>query len=317
MDELDELKNEMKILGMMKEMMDEDDYERRRYLADNILEIDPCNAIAKYVKWQSMDDPAALQDSTLLEEAINLLRPKIESLSDSSAKDIMTYSMYVCMLSDLASLNYLKGNRDVAFEAAAEFMRLDRDGDATARAVYYASLFERGEFEEIIRAVDDDTYETLPGEHCRAMAVFELDGYGERAARCLINAIAIDPDAPYYILGIWSLDYERDNLDDDDDGYIEETMITIPVLSELWSADEERLAFLSAVAFTFGYITGRVGPDDMRMVEDCCEDLGWLDEIQESRDILHAMLVSGLDKEEVDEKALSMFAENDYFGLLE
>ena len=316
MDESDELK----ILGLISTILDEDDDERRRYLADKILEIDPGNAVAKYVKWQSADNPAALQDTTLLEEAVNLLRPDIVPPSDSSdppAKDIAMYSVYLCMLSDLASFNYVKGNRDLAFEAASEFMRLDRNGDATARAVYYASLLERGEFEEVVRAAGDDIFETVPGEHCRAIAAFELDGCGEKALRSLVNAIALDPDVPYYILGIWSLDYEIENLEDDN-GYVKEVMITIPVLLEQWSANEERLAFLSAVVFPFGYITGRVeGPDDIRMIEDGCRELGCLDAIQESRDIIHAMLASGHDQEEVDRKALSMFMENDCFGLLE
>ncbi|MCL2684604.1 MAG: hypothetical protein FWE55_05110, partial [Synergistaceae bacterium] len=226
------------------------------------------------------------------------------------------YSVYVRMLSDLASLNYAKGKKERAFETAAEFMRLDRDGDIIARTIYYASLLERGEFDEVIRAADDDFYETLPGEHCRTIAVFELDGCGERAVRCLINAIAIDPDVPYYILGIWSFDGEIENPDDSND-YLEEAMIFVPMLTELWSANEERLAFISIVAFAFGYITGRIeGPDDMKMIEDGYRDLGCLEEIKESRDILHAMLASGHDQEEVDNKALSMFAENDYFGLL-
>ncbi|MDR3076845.1 MAG: hypothetical protein LBU26_06055 [Synergistaceae bacterium] len=310
-------RDEKKINSLIMDMLDEDDDGRRQYLADNILEIDPGNPVAKYIKWQSIDDPDALHDTTLLEEAINSLRPEIESLDEPMDDESDIWPIYVAMLADLASCLYISGDRDRALEAASEFMKLDRDGGMIGRAIYYAILTERGDFEEVIRAADDDMYETLPGEYCRAIAVFEQDGFGEESARYLLDAISLDPDIPYYILGLWTIDGEIED-SGNDDGYIEDMMIAVSVLSEIWSANEERLAFLSAIAFAFGYITGRVeSPEDMEMIEESCRELGCLEDIKESRDIIHAMLAAGKDQEETDEKAIFMFRENGYFGMID
>jgi len=222
----------------------------------------------------------------------------------------------VSMLADLASFLYVSGKHDRAFETASEFMKLDLECGILGRMVYYAVLVERGEFDEVIRAADDDICETPPGEYCKAIAAFETEGGEDRAAEYLLSAISMDPDLPYYILGLWTID-DEDVDEDEDDGYIEDTMMTVAVLSELWGANEERLGFLSAVAFAFGYVTGRMeGPDDMSMIEESYRELGCLEEIRETRDVLHAMLASGKEQEEVDEEAATVFRQTNYFGLL-
>jgi tetratricopeptide (TPR) repeat protein len=306
-----------KIKKMTKEIMESDDDERRAYLADNILDIDPGNAVAKYIKWQSSVDDESIHDTRPLEEAIASLRPVIEAMGESESEESDIYPVYVAMLADLASFLYVSGQRDRAFDAASEFMKLDNDCVITGRMVYYAVLIERGEFDAAIQAAENDIYETPPGEYCSAIAAFETDDNPKEAAERLISAISMDPDLPYYILGLWTIDENELDGEEDYDGYVEDTMMTVAVLSELWSANEERLAFISAIAFAFGYITGRVGgADDMELIEGSYRELGCLEAVQESRDILHAMLASGRDQEEVDEQAISMFREADYFGIL-
>jgi hypothetical protein len=305
-----------KINRLIKEILDEEDDERRLYLAENIPDADPWNAVAKYVKWQSTDGEDPVQDTRLLEEAVESLRPTIESLDEELDNDSEIYALYVSMLSDLASFLYVSGERDRAFAVAEEFMRRDNECLILGRMVYYAVLVERGRFGDVIRAAADDICETPPGEYCRAIAAFESDDYDGKAAEYLLGAISMDPDLPYYILGLWTID--DGEMENEDDGYIEDMMMTVAVLSELWAANDERLAFLSTVAFAFGYITGRVeGPDDITMIEDGYRELGCLDVIQESRDILHAMLASGRGQDEVDEEAISLFRQNGHFGLLE
>jgi hypothetical protein len=303
-----------KINKMIKEIMESNDDERRAYLADNILDIDPENAVAKYIKWQSAVDDESIQDTKLLEEAVASLRPIIEAMDESESEESELYPIYVAMLADLASFLYVSGQRDRAFDVASEFMELDNDCLITGRVVYYAVLIERGEFEAATQAAEDDIYETPPGEYCSAIAAFETNDDPKEAAERLMSAISMDPDLPYYILGLWTID---ENDLDDDDGYVEDTMMTVAVLSELWSANEERLAFMSTVAFAFGYITGRIeGPEEMDLIEGSYRELGCLEAIRESRDILHAMLASGHEQDEVDEQAISMLKEADYFGIL-
>jgi hypothetical protein len=51
------------------------------------------------------------------------------------------------------------------------------------------------------------------------------------------------------------------------------------------------------------------------MIEESYREVGCLEDIRESRDILHAMLAEGREQEEVDEEALSLFRKMEYFGL--
>jgi hypothetical protein len=226
--------------------------------------------------------------------------------------------MYVCMLSDLASFYYLTGKHDLAHETASEFMKLDEDCEVVGRVVYYATLIERGDFEDVLEAADEDNCETPPGEHCKAIAAFELEGISESAALSLLNAFSLDADLAFYMTGIWNLDEAV--LDDDEEEaiYLEETMMTASILSELWNASEERLAFITAFAFAFGYITGRVGDSgEAAMIERKFRENGYIEELEEARDVIHAKLASGSDRQETDEEALTAFQEADYFGLLD
>jgi hypothetical protein len=306
-----------KINEWIMEILDEDDDERRVLLAENVLELDPDNPIAKYVKWQSLDDDESIRDASLLEEAVAALGPKIERLDRSGDLEASLYSVYVCMLSDLASFYYLTEKRDLAYEAASEFMKLDEEGEVVGRVVYYATLIERGDFDEVLEAADRDNCETPPGEHCKAIASFELDGVSENAALNLLNAFSLDPDLVFYITGIWDLG-EAVMEEEEEAVYLEETMMMTSILSELWNASEERLAFLTTFVFAFGYITGRIGDSsDVEMVEKKFRENGYIEELEEARDIIQSKLASGSDRQEIDEEALAAIQETDYFGLLD
>jgi hypothetical protein len=95
---------------------------------------------------------------------------------------------------------------------------------------------------------------------------------------------------------------------DDESGYMDELMMQSVALAELWAATDERLAFLSVIAFAFGYLTGRVDEsDDIGMLEDGYKNLGCLEDMQEARDTIHAMVADGKDQEGIDEEALLLF----------
>jgi hypothetical protein len=307
----------------MMEILDEDDEERRVLLADSVLELDPGNPVAKYAKWQSsIDDEDLIGDVSLLEEAIDSLRPGIEHLDRRDGLQASVYSMYVHMLSDLASFYYLTGRRDSAYGTASEFMRLDEECDVVGRGVYYATLTERGDFEKVSEAAGRDNCETSPGEHCKAIAAFETEGISENAALNLLNAFSLDADLAFYITGIWDIDEAVTDWEEDfeEAAYLNETMMIASILSEPWSASEERLAFLTAFAFVFGYITGRV--DNSAEAEMIKKELGfrengYIEELEEARDVVYAKLASGSDRQETDEEALAAFRKANYFGLLD
>ena len=312
MDESDE----KKISELIAVILKEDDEERRRHLADKIADINPDHPVAKYVKWQSSEDPEATKDTTLLEEAVSSLRPAMKPYSGPSGENPVMYRVYLGMLSDLASFSFINGNKKLAFETAAEYINLDCENDSAVSAVHYASLLERGEYEKLIGIIDADFFETLQGEYCRTIAVLEMEGPGEEAALCLLNAIALAPDIPFYLLGLWSSDFDLENIDEDNAFFVE-FISTAPMIHELWSATDERFSFLSLIVFTFGYITGRVAePEDVKMIEENCRHLGSLEELRESRDIFQAMIAAGQETDVADEKALAMFEEHNFFGFI-
>jgi tetratricopeptide (TPR) repeat protein len=309
-----------KIDELVRRAIDEDDDERRGRIADEMIEIDPDNPIAKYIKWQLLDDDESLSNINMLYEARERLRPRIE-ITDDSEDDVDEdlYSLYVAMLSDLASALYFSGKRDDAFEMAGEFMELDRDCHGVGRMIYYAILVERKEFATVIEAADSDVCQTPMGEFCRAIAMFEMNGLsGDDAVNAILDAFELEPDLPFYILDLWAIDDSEIDSDENYDAYIEEMMMTASMLAELWSEYEERLAFITAMTFAFGYLTGRTEDiDDADMIEDAYKNIGCLDKMRETRDALRAMTAAGSDQSDVDEEALAALRDAENLGLFD
>ncbi|MDR1021121.1 MAG: hypothetical protein LBL73_10220 [Synergistaceae bacterium] len=299
-------KNRAEIQGMVEQMISADDPHKRSSLATAILGFDPENPAAKYVTWQELDDEASMERMDLLYEAIETLRPLIKSHEETV--DENDYSLFLSMLSDLSSFLYFRGEKEKAFDAAQELVDLDSECYIAGRIVYYSILVERGEYRKAIDAADADMCETPIAAYCRAIALYELEGASGEASDAVIEAISIDPDMAFYITGMWAFDDEDMEGTDDDDGYMDELMMQSAILSELWAAADERLAFLSVIVFAFGYLTGRVeDAEDISMLEDGYKSLSCLDDMSEARDTIQAMLADGKDQADVDEEALFLF----------
>jgi hypothetical protein len=310
--------NFQKINELIRRALDEDDDERRGQIADEMRAIDPDNPIAQYIKWQLLDDDESLNNINMLYEARERLRPQIEAMDDSEdGDDENMYSLYVAILSDLASALFFSERKDDAFEMAGEFMELDRDCCGVARMIYYAILVERKEFAAVIEAADSDICQTPMGEFCRAIAMFEMNGLaGDDAVNAILDAFELEPDLPFYILDLWTIDDSEIDSDENEDAYIEEMIMTASLLADLWSEYEERLAFITAMTFAFGYLTGRTEDiEDAGMIEDAYKNIGCLDKMQETRDVLRAMTAAGSDQSAVDEEALAALRDAENLGL--
>ncbi|MDL2263212.1 hypothetical protein LJC31_01020 [Synergistaceae bacterium OttesenSCG-928-I11] len=289
-------------------ILEEEDAETRVRMVDEILCEHPENPFAQYLKWQELDEDESEENRRLLLDAVETLRPAVAEAAESGEIDEEILSAYVSMLSDLASLQYFSEEKDAALETAREFMKLDRDCYIIGRLVYYTLLVEKKAYAEVVSAADDDVCETPIAAHCRAIALFETEGASAEASDALLEAISMDPDMSFYILGLWELDDEAESMNPEEDAYMEDLVMHVSMLSELWNATEERLAFLGVVVFAFGYMTGRMDDtNDTDMLEDGYKTLGCLDEMQEARDTLHAMIASGKEQEAVDEEALMLF----------
>lgn len=295
--------------------LNEEDDEKRTALFEKILERDPDNPVARYIKWGEMDEKDALANLGILLDAarkLNELLERPEGLSE------FVYSEYVMILSDIAFCLYANGEEDGAMEVAENFMAKDREGGVLGRIVHYSLLIKRGKYDEAIESASSDTCVTLMGEYCRAIALFETEGVSDKASDALLEAVSLDPEMAFFIMGLWELgDEEMETIFEDEDGvYMHELIMQAERLSELWNASEERIVFLGTVVFALGYLTGRVvGLEDVEMLEETYRTIGCFERMSEARDTLQAMLEGGHEPEEVDEKALDLFKEMKGQGL--
>ncbi|MDR3355022.1 MAG: hypothetical protein LBO21_08290 [Synergistaceae bacterium] len=298
--------------------MNEDDSAEVGAWADKVLEKDPGNPIARYVAWQAIeDDDESAARIYMLEESVKAMKAVVDRRPDDMSEDMQL--VYASMLSDLASYMYLTGRKDEAMEIAEEFKKYDIFGNIPGRLVYYATIIEKYDFNRIIEELENEEIEDMISEYCRAIALYELDkGNVADASNALLDAISLAPDMIFYILGMWDVDdIEPEGFDEDEfDCSIGELELVAVILSDLWSAEDDRLAFLGHVAFALGYLTDRItDKEEIEMLESSYDDLDIFFMMSESRDKLRSWGKSGRGQSEVDEEAIQVLREMSDVGL--
>ncbi len=301
-------KESEKIRKLIERAFEEEDETLRDSLADEILSADPNNPVAKFIKWENLDEEESLKNLAMLEEAFESLRATVDDLPSDSEEFETCQALLVTMLSNLASCEYFNGDKEKALEFAEEFMNLDDEGYVVGRVIYYALLIEMKKYEEAIEAADTDLCETPISEHARAIALFETQGPGQDASDSVLEAIMLDPDMAFFVLGLWEFDEESQESFDDED--TDDLMMQVAVLTDLWGATEERLAFLGAIVFAFGYLTGRIEEqEDISMLEEGYKSLGCLDEMISAKQAVETLIAENREPGEIDEEALSLLRE--------
>jgi hypothetical protein len=306
------------INAAVRDLITDDECDDIAENAGKALAARPDDPVARYIVWQAMDDEDSVLHIEMLEESAGMMRDIIGGGADEMSEE--TQSLYASMLSDLAAYLYFNDRKDEALDAARDFMKYDDEGGLPGRIVFYSSLIEKGEFTTVVQEAETDPFETSIGEYCRSIALFEIEGPSEDASDALLDAVAMDPDMIMYIVGAWTFDeIEHDDIDEDDDDeicYLEELIMNVSVLADLWAADEDRLDFISVVALAFGYMTGRIDdPGEIDMLEEGYDNLGCLEAMREARDTFHAAIASGRSQDDVDEDALSAFKDMRNRGL--
>ena len=299
-----------KLEELSNAIINEEDPDKAQSMIEELLALDPQNPLAKYMKWCNMDEEESEDNLNLLTEAIDELRPMLDDENSEFARSIRPE--FAMMLSDLSSMYFLKGEFDKALKVAEEFMDVDSSGNLIGRMVYYSTLIKKGEYERLTKVADSDEFKTPLSEFSRALALFELGGASEDATDALLEAISLDSEMIFYIMGLWELEEDAlDNITDDDEAaYMEEFQMQAGVLMDLWVETEERLAFISTVAFTFGYLTGRISePDDIEMLENGYRNLGCYDAMSDAREELLTKIDEGTEAYVIDEEAIMRFQE--------
>lgn len=302
--------NMNRLTELRNEIMEEEDPDKVQSMIDELLSLDPNNPFGKYMKWCGMDEDESEENLNLLYEAIDAVRLILDDSDKEFGIDMRPE--FASMLADLASVLYIKNELDKAYDVAEEFMKYDTEGNLIGRMVYYSTLTKRCEYDKLSKAADSDDFKTPLSEFSRALALFELEGPSEDASDALLEAISTERDMIFHVMGLWEIDEDslNDDLDEEEAAYMDEFQMQVGILTELWSETEERLAFLSSVAFSFGYLTGRISePEDLEMLEEGYHNLGCFDAMSTAREELLAMLDDGRDEFDVDEEAIMRFRE--------
>jgi hypothetical protein len=299
-------------------VMNEDVSAEAAVWGGRVLERDPDNPIARYVVWQEIDDDdESFARIDMLEESVRIMKAVVDKRSDDLSEDMQF--IYISMLSDLASYMYFSGRKEEAMEIAKEFKEYDIFGNIPGRLVFYATIIEKYDFNGVIKELENEEIEDVVSEYCRAIALYELDkGDVADASDVLLEAVSLAPEIIFYILGMWNVDdIEPEDFDEDEfDCSLGELKLITSVLSDLWSAEDDRLVFLGHVAFALGYLTDRMtNKEEIEVLESSYDELDIFFMMSESRDKLRAWAKSGRSQSDIDEEAIQVLREMSDVGL--
>lgn len=294
-----------------RRIFDIEDADEQERAARKLIESDPDCPFAAYLAWQLRDDDDIDSSTEPLARAVAALREPMESALDRAKGDegddfIDVAQLYAQMLSDLAAVLYFAQRYDEAYEAASDFMRWNMDDlgmPSPGDMVYYSVLIKRHAYDEVIESFALDDEPSMFAHHARAIAELENNGPSEEATNALLAAIIAYPDLPFFVMGYWELPEEPDGSFIDADELDLMTMM-VGILTDLWDEGEGRMAFLAAIAFSFGYLTGRIDdPELTSELETGYKNIGCLDEMRATRD-----RIAATDADSADEAAIVEFS---------
>ena len=232
--------------------------DEARETALELLALDPENPHALLALAEEGDlSERGGEAATLLERAAAELRRR---LGGEPRLDDRLGGLLAVVLERLAFNALMSGEDERALALAEELVSFDRDDETLGRTLLYRSLMILERHGEVLERSMAEREDVLFALHGRALALFLLSGPGPEASRALWDAVALEPDLPYYLLQYWEVpDGESD---DDEEARAWETCNLAGLLSPVWLADEERMGWFATAAILFGYLTDRL-PDQV------------------------------------------------------
>lgn len=151
-------------------------------------------------------------------------------------------TVYLALLQRAAFTLFSLGDDERSFAMVQELMRHELDDQGSVRSLYYRILIERHDWSLILRETMQDENRQLGWAYARLAACFMLaeEGKGARddAAEMFWNALAMAPNAPFYMLG-----YFPDPIDDSEEE--EEDFHFSLLFSDVWSLSHNLLNWFS------------------------------------------------------------------------
>lgn len=276
--------------------------EKIQAIGRALLEEDPRSPYGKLAVWETLDFDESLDNLDMLYEALEEIRPAIESRDTPTfIEDDRDSQVYCTLLMNLGFSLLSAGETEEALRVARELSNFDDEGYFPSRELLYRCMLDLDLYDEILDTLEADPLESVVGEHARAIALIET-GAGQEEIRDAINyAISLDPDVVFFVLGIWEFPDEAEGADED----LEEVILNATYLADPWSRDDQRLSALGMPSFLLGYLTGRI--EDEKEVEALTQTYQYaeiLDEVAAAKAKIDRMIRNDEDPEEIDAVAM-------------
>jgi|GEM_PF-428423 len=298
-----------RLRSLIERGFDEGDDDARSALAEEILAIDPGNAVGMFLKWEQLSEEDSIREIGMLEEAYKKLREEAGALPADSEEAERYSAILTAMLTGLTTAASVSNKNEEALGFAREMMAYDMEGTLLTRVLYYSLLIENEKFAEAIHSADEDTIETPIGAYARAIALLETQGPEQDAPDALLQAISLDPDLPFFALGLWDIEGEEDGegYGEDEEDEFDDLMMQIYKVTGMWSVSESRLAFLASLVFAFGYLTDRIDDEEeIALLEKGFESIGCMENMTSAKAAVMAIADEGEDFNRADEEALML-----------
>ena len=296
----DRLQALLEQLTEMEQMESREELDGLSQLAKEILSLDPLNPRAKLALWASLEEEEAAKSLHLLEEALDAVRPLVNEGTPGMPEDDINAETYGASLECLSVFNYNLENYEKALAFAKELVAFDDEGLYEGRIPLYCALLKLEKHTDILSALDADPLETLVGEYARAFAHHGM-GEEEDALESLLQAISMAPDLPFFILGIWGIPEEDEDIDEEMEDLLHQAM----ALSEPCLSSPANVAFMCQPVYMLGYLTDRISdPEELELLEKDFEQRDIADQMQEAKDRIFEMIDKEQTQEEIDEEAL-------------
>ncbi len=295
--------NDKRLQEIVEALYDENSDDEQKRLAEELLAIDPRNPHGLLALWELLDEQEAPKRLDLLQEGVSESENRFEENEPGSVDEDLDARCYATLLMNLGYMLYLDGRGEEALETAQKLVDFDDEGYFDlGRTLLYRCLLDTEDFEAVLGQLESDPIMTLAGQHARAIALFETEGKEPEAGEALRDLFAMDPDLPFYLLGIFETPEDDEAYDDPE---LEETLHVAGYFAEIWSASPERLTFLSTPTFIFGYLTERLDdPEEVELLEKAWRDAGFLERITEAKKRLEDMAQKGADADDLTQAAL-------------
>lgn len=228
-------------------------------LVERALELEPDNPEALLLRADLTDDDE--ERLSILRgalEAVRVVLKDMEVAPEEFAEDELGL-VYLALLQRAAFTFFSVGEDEEALHAAEELLRYDLEDNGASRNLYYRILVEKGEWQRILDATEQDVDHQLGWAYSRLAAAFML-GDRPAAARMFWDAVIMSPNVPFYMLGYFPEPEGESEAEEEDFNFA-------TLYADVWNASRDLLNWFSRGVILFGLLSGRFGEEQDSMLE--------------------------------------------------